>query len=397
MNTKKTFERKKPHLNVGTIGHVDHGKTTLTAAITKILSEQNFAEFKGYNQIDSIPEEKERGITIVAAHVEYETKTKHFAHIDCPGHQHYIKNMITGAAQMDAAILVVSLADGVQEQTREHVILANEIGIPKVILFYNKYDMLDNDSLIELVDWETRELLSQYGLSEDCPSETGSAKLALDESASNPTFYGREAIERLTVLLDELEVPARDKDKDFLMPIEGVFSISGRGTVVTGRVEQGSIQVNDNVEIVGYDNDFKTTCTGLEMFHKEMSNAEAGENVGILLRGVKRDSVSRGQVIAAVDTIKSTKTFDAKIYILKKAEGGRHKPFYEDYKPQFFIRTADITGSFKFTDEISSVLPGDSVEVQIELFEKLALNTGLRFTIREGRITVGTGLITKLK
>lgn len=395
MNQKKIFERKKPHLNVGTIGHVDHGKTTLTAAITKYLAESNLAEFKDYNQIDSIPEEKERGITINAAHVEYETANKHFAHIDCPGHQHYIKNMITGAAQMDAAILVVSLADGVQEQTREHVILAKEIGIPTIILFFNKYDMLEDDSLIELVEWETRELLSQYGLAEDCKSEVGSAKVALSESNSNATKYGLNSIQRLTNLLDNLPVPIRDKDKPFLMPIEGVFSISGRGTVVTGRVEQGEIKVNDTIDILGYNEDLKTTCTGLEMFHKEMSHAEAGENVGILLRGIKRQGVSRGQVAAALDSIKACSQFDAKIYILKKSEGGRHKPFYEDYKPQFFIRTADITGSFKFKNETVSVMPGDNTEVTINLITPIALNEGLRFTIREGRITVGTGLVTK--
>lgn len=396
MNIKKIFERNKPHLNVGTIGHVDHGKTTLTAAITKFLSEQNLAEFKDYNQIDSIPEEKERGITILAAHVEYETPHKHFAHIDCPGHQHYIKNMITGAAQMDAAILVVSLVDGVQEQTREHVILAKEIGIPTVILYFNKYDMLDDVSLVELVEWETRELLSQYGLDQNCLSERGSAKLALSETNENATEFGRNSIDRLTKLLDELPVPPRDKDKPFLMPIEGVFSISGRGTVVTGRIEQGVLNVNDSIEILGYGEDLKTTCIGIEMFHKEMNQAEAGENVGILLRGIKRDGVSRGQIASALNSIKASSSFDAKIYILKKSEGGRHKPFYEDYKPQFFIRTADITGSFKFKNDIESVMPGDNTEVTISLISPVALNEGLRFTIREGRITVGTGLVTKI-
>lgn len=396
MNTKKIFKRDKPHLNVGTIGHVDHGKTTLTAAITKILSEQHLAEFKDYNQIDSIPEEKERGITINAAHVEYETANKHFAHIDCPGHQHYIKNMITGAAQMDAAILVISLADGVQEQTREHVILAKEIGIPTIILFFNKYDMLEDVSLVELVEWEARELLSQYGLDENCLAERGSAKLALEEGKNNASEFGRKAIDRLTSLLDNLDIPPRDKDKPFLMPIEGVFSISGRGTVITGRIEQGNIKINDSVEILGYNENIKTTCIGLEMFHKEMTYAEAGENIGILLRGIKRNGVSRGQVVSAVDSIKAYKNFEAKIYILKKAEGGRHKPFYEDYKPQFFIRTADITGSFKFKENTESVMPGDNTEVSIELITPIALNVGLRFTIREGRITVGTGLVTKL-
>lgn len=297
---------------------------------------------------------------------------------------------------MDAAILVVSLADGVQEQTREHVILAKEIGIPTIIIYFNKYDMLEDTSLVELVEWETRELLNQYGLPEDCPSERGSAKLSLVETENTSTEFGRKSIERLTNLLDNLPIPTRAKDKPFLMPIEGVFSISGRGTVVTGRIEQGEINVNDNVEILGYNNDIKTTCIGLEMFHKEMVHAEAGENVGILLRGIKRDGVSRGQVITSPNSIKSSTTFEAKIYILKKEEGGRHKPFYEDYKPQFFIRTADITGSFKFKNENEAVMPGDSTEVSITLITPIAINSGLRFTIREGRITVGTGIVTKV-
>lgn len=390
----KVYDRTKPHLNVGTIGHVDHGKTTLTAAITKILSEKKLANFKDYNQIDAIPEEKERGITIVAAHVEYETENRHFAHIDCPGHQHYIKNMITGAAQMDAAILVISLHDGPQEQTREHVILAKEIGIPTIILFFNKYDMLEDESLVELVEWEAFELLSQYGLKEDCLSERGSAKLALNEIKS--TTYGRESVERLIQLLDNLPIPERKSDKPFLMPIEGVFSISGRGTVITGRIEQGKINLNDEVDIIGYNKDLKSTCIGIEMFHNAMEVAECGENVGLLLRGVKRPSINRGQVAVEANSIQASSCLDAKIYILKKEEGGRHKPFYQDYRPQFFIRTADITGSFNFKEKISSVLPGDTVEVQINLIDKLALNEGLRFTIREGRITVGTGIITKL-
>lgn len=398
MSEKKKFQRTKPHCNVGTIGHVDHGKTTLTAAITKLLSERKLAVYKSYGEIDKIPEERERGITIVATHVEYETEKRHYAHIDCPGHQHYIKNMITGAAQMDGAILVVSAIDGPQEQTREHVILAREIGIPAIVVFLNKVDMLKELDLLELVEYEVRELLEQYSF----PGSTttiipGSAKKAIEEPENEPTKVGRKSIEALITALDEkIPQPARLKDKPFLMPIEGVFSISGRGTVVTGRIEQGAIKLNEEVEILGLIAPVKTTCTGIEMFYKEMDVAEAGENVGLLLRGVKRQSVFRGQVLAKPNTVTVTKSFDAKIYVLNKKEGGRHTPFYADYKPQFFIRTADITGSFILKNNVEAVLPGDTVEVTINLLSSVALQEGLRFTMREGLITVGTGIISKL-
>lgn len=398
MSEKKKFQRTKPHCNVGTIGHVDHGKTTLTAAITKILSDKKLAVYKAYGDIDKIPEERERGITITAAHVEYETEKRHYAHIDCPGHQHYIKNMITGAAQMDGAILVVSAVDGPQEQTREHVILAREIGIPALVVFLNKVDMLKEPDLLELVEYEVRELLDQYSF----PGSTttvvaGAAKKAIEESIENSTKIGRGSIEALINAIDNsIPQPARLKDKPFLMPIEGVFSISGRGTVVTGRIEQGQLKLNEEVEILGLVPTVKTTCTGIEMFHKEMELAEAGENVGVLLRGVKRNAVLRGQVLSKPGSVNAVISFDAKIYVLTKQEGGRHTPFYEDYRPQFFIRTADITGSFKLKNNVEAVLPGDTVEVTVTLIAPVALQEGLRFTMREGQITVGTGIISKL-
>lgn len=396
MSEKKKFIRTKPHCNVGTIGHVDHGKTTLTASITKILSDKKLAVYKAYGDIDKIPEERERGITITAAHVEYETEKRHYAHIDCPGHQHYIKNMITGAAQMDGAILVVSVMDGPQEQTREHVILAREIGIPAIVVFVNKVDMLKELDVKELVELEVLELLAQYSF-KDVPIVFGSAKRAIEESIESPTEIGRLSVEKLIQTIDEkIPQPQRSKDKAFLMPIEGVFSISGRGTVVTGRVDQGEIKLNEEVEILGILPTIKTACIGIEMFHKEMDAAEAGENVGILLRGIKRNSVVRGQVLAKPNTIKVVNSFDAKIYILTKDEGGRHTPFFEDYKPQFFIRTADVTGSFKLHNNVQAVLPGDTVEVTVKLIAPIALQEGLRFTMREGQITVGTGIISKL-
>lgn len=398
MSEKKKFQRNKPHCNVGTIGHVDHGKTTLTAAITKLLAEKQMAVYKSYGEIDKIPEERERGITITAAHVEYETEKRHYAHIDCPGHQHYIKNMITGAAQMDGAILVVSSIDGPQEQTREHVILAREIGIPAIIVYLNKVDMLKEMDLLELVEYEVRELLDQYSFPGSSTTIiSGSAKKAIEEPEDQPTDLGRNSIFSLIEAIDDkIPQPERLKDKDFLMPIEGVFSISGRGTVVTGRIEQGSIKLNEEVEILGLIPSVKTTCTGIEMFHKEMDTAESGENVGILLRGVKRNAVLRGQVLAKPNSVSVTRSFDAKIYVLSKAEGGRHTPFYADYKPQFFIRTADITGSFILKNDVEAVLPGDTVEVTINLLSPIALQEGLRFTMREGLITVGTGIISKL-
>ncbi len=397
MSEKQKFNRTKPHCNVGTIGHVDHGKTTLTAAITKVLADQQLAIFKAYGDIDKIPEERERGITITAAHVEYETAKRHYAHIDCPGHQHYIKNMITGAAQMDGAILVVSAVDGPQEQTREHVILAREIGIPAIIVFLNKVDMLKEMDLLELVEYEVRELLEQYSFPGDTATVlAGSAKKALEESEESATELGRNAVLKLIDAIDnEIPQPARTKDKPFLMPIEGVFSISGRGTVVTGRIEQGELKLNEEVEIIGLIPTVKTTCTGIEMFHKEMELAEAGENVGVLLRGTKRNSVLKGQVLAKPGSTSAVTSFDAKIYVLTKKEGGRHTPFYADYKPQFFIRTADITGSFVLKNDIEAVLPGDTVEVTVNLMAPVALQEGLRFTMREGQITVGTGIISK--
>lgn len=398
MSEKQKFQRTKPHCNVGTIGHVDHGKTTLTSAITKLLSEKKMASYRAYGDIDKIPEERERGITITAAHVEYETEKRHYAHIDCPGHQHYIKNMITGAAQMDGAILVVSSVDGPQEQTREHVILAREIGIPAIIVFLNKVDMLKELDLLELVEYEVRELLDQYSF----PGAStvvipGSAKKAIEESEESATEVGRLSIEKLISAIDTaIPQPKRAVDKPFLMPIEGVFSISGRGTVVTGRIEQGGLKLNEEVEIAGIIPTVKTTCTGIEMFQKEMDAAEAGENVGVLLRGIKRNAVLKGQVLCKPGTSTVTKEFDAKIYILTHKEGGRHTPFYADYKPQFFIRTADVTGSFTLKNDIEAVLPGDTVEVKVTLLTPLVLQEGLRFTIREGRITVGTGIISKL-
>ena len=390
---KDKFERTKPHINVGTIGHVDHGKTTLTAAITRVLSEKGFSQFKGYNDIDKIPEEKERGITITAAHVEYETEKRHYAHIDCPGHQHYIKNMITGAAQMDGAILVVAATDGPQEQTREHIILAREIGIPYLVVYLNKVDILTDKELLELVEFETRELLETYSFpGMELPVISGSAKLALEET--EPSKLGHESVLELMKNVDEyIEQPKRATDKEFLMPIEDVFSISGRGTVVTGRIEQGSIQSGTEVEIIGFDEDVKTTCIGVEMFHREIPSAEAGENVGILLRGLKRDKVRRGQVVIKPNSIKAFSKFKAKIYILTKEEGGRHKPFFPDYRPQFFIRTADVTGFFEFPENLETVMPGDNVELTINLITPLAVTEGLKFTIRESRLTIGAGVI----
>jgi elongation factor Tu len=398
MSEKKRFERKKPHCNVGTIGHVDHGKTTLTAAITKILAEQKLAVYQAYGDIDKIPEERECGIIIIAAHVEYETEKRHYAHIDCPGHQHYIKNMITGAAQMDGAILVVSAVDGPQEQTREHVILAREIGIPAIVVFLNKVDMLKEMDLLELVEYEVRELLDQYSFPGDTTTViAGSAKKAIEETEESATEFGRKALLSLIDAIDNaIPQPQRLTEKPFLMPIEGVFSISGRGTVVTGRIEQGELKINEEVEILGIIPTVKTTCTGIEMFHKEMDSAEAGENIGALLRGVKRNSVLKGQVLAKPGSVSVVRSFDAKIYVLTKQEGGRHTPFYSDYKPQFFIRTADVTGSFILKNDIEAVLPGDTVEVTINLIAPLALQEGLRFTMREGQITVGTGIISKL-
>ena len=392
----KTYKRVKPHINVGTIGHVDHGKTTLSAAITKILSEKNLAEFCAYDQIDKIPEERERGITITAAHLEYESDIRHYAHIDCPGHQHYIKNMITGAAQMDGAILVVAGTEGIRDQTREHIILAHELGIPYIIVYINKVDAIKEEELLELVEWEIRELLTQYKYPGDTiPVIFGSAKLALEETEENATEYGRLSITKLINTLDTyVKEPKREIEKPFLMPIEGVCSIPGRGTVATGRIEYGIVKLNEDLQIIGLIDEIQTTCCiGIQMFKKDMLTGQAGENVGILLRGIKRTNIFRGQVLIKPDSIKAYKKFKAKIYILSKLEGGRHKPFFEDYRPQFFIRTADITGSFVFSSNEQMGMPGSVIEVIVELTKSVALEPNLTFTIREGKLTVGTGTI----
>eukprot|EP01132_Coremiostelium_polycephalum_P000815 gene815-1020_t len=394
---KKKFERTKPHVNVGTIGHVDHGKTTLSAAITKFLADKGLANFKSYAQIDKSPEEQRRGITITATHLEYESATRHYAHIDCPGHQHYIKNMITGAAQMDGAILVVSAPDGPQEQTKEHVILSREVGIPAIVVFLNKMDNADPE-LVDLVEMEVRELLSKYGFDgENASFVKGAAAVALAEDPASPTEYGRKAIEQLVEVLDtKIPLPHRAVDKPFLMPIEEVFSISGRGTVATGRVEQGVVKVGDEVSIEGIKPYPKVAVTGLEMFMKMLDFAQAGENVGALLRGLKREEVLRGEVLAKPGTIKSYTKFTAKTYILTDNEGGRKKGFNTNYRPQFFIRTANVTGRVILPDNTPVAMPGDNLELTIELISPTPINEGLRFAIREGQLTVGAGIISKV-
>lgn len=392
---KEKFERLKEHCNVGTIGHVDHGKTTLTAAITKILSEKGQATFTSYDQIDKTPEEKARGITITAAHVEYQTEKRHYAHIDCPGHQHYIKNMITGAAQMDGAILVVSAVEGPQEQTREHILLAREVGVPSIVVFVNKVDQVKDKELLELVELEIRELLNHYKyLGDEIPIIFGSAKMALEGKEDE---IGKNAILKLMDSVDSyIPQPKRAIDLPFLLSIEDVLSISGRGTVITGRIERGSLIVGDEIEIVGIQKSIKTTCTGIEMFHKTLSSGEAGDNVGVLIRGTKREEVVRGQVACKPGTIKAHSKFEANVYILSTEEGGRKTPFFSNYKPQFFLRTADITGTITLPEEISMVMPGDNVLLKVELITPVALEEGLRFAIREGRITVGAGVVSKI-
>ena len=394
---KKKFERKKPHVNVGTIGHIDHGKTTLTAAITKHLSKKGLAEYVPFDQIDKAPEEKARGITIATAHVEYETEKRHYAHIDCPGHADYIKNMITGAAQMDGAILVVAADDGPMPQTREHILLARQVGVPAMVVFLNKCDMVDDPELIELVELEVRELLSKYGYpGDEVPIIKGSALKAL-ESDDPESEEAKPIFELLNALDEYIPEPVREVDKTFLMPIEDVFSISGRGTVVTGRVERGKIKVGDEVEIVGFRNDtIKTVATSIEMFRKVLDEALPGDNIGILLRGIKKDEVERGQVVAAPGSIKPHTRFKAETYILTKEEGGRHTPFFNGYRPQFYFRTTDVTGVVTLPEGVEMVMPGDNVTLEVSLITPVALEEGLRFAIREGGRTVGAGVISKI-
>ncbi|RME35451.1 MAG: elongation factor Tu [Deltaproteobacteria bacterium] len=393
--SKEKFERTKPHVNIGTIGHVDHGKTTLTAAITKVLAERGQAEFKDYGDIDGAPEERERGITIATAHVEYETEKRHYAHVDCPGHADYVKNMITGAAQMDGAILVVSAADGPMPQTREHVLLARQVNVPYLVVFLNKADMVDDEELLELVEMEVRELLDSYGFpGDDVPVIRGSALKALEGDKSE---IGEPAILKLMEAVDEyIPTPERPIDKDFLMPIEDVFSISGRGTVVTGRVEQGKVKVGDEVEIVGIRPTQKTTVTGVEMFRKLLDEGVAGDNVGVLLRGTKREEVERGQVLAKPGSITPHTKFKAEAYILTKEEGGRHTPFFNGYRPQFYFRTTDVTGTVKLPEGTEMVMPGDNVSMEVELITPIAMDKELRFAIREGGRTVGAGVVTEI-
>src|SRR5690625_5056578 len=393
---KEKFERSKPHINVGTIGHVDHGKTTLTAALTRVCSEVwGGGSALAYDGIDNAPEERERGITIATSHVEYESADRHYAHVDCPGHADYVKNMITGAAQMDGAILVCSAADGPMPQTREHILLSCQVGVPYIVVFLNKADMVDDEELLELVEMEVRELLSQYDFpGDDTPIITGSAKLAL-EGDDGP--LGKQAIIELAKALDEyIPTPERAVDGTFLMPVEDVFSISGRGTVVTGRVERGIIKVGDEIEIVGIRETTKSTCTGVEMFRKLLDQGQAGDNVGVLLRGTKREDVERGQVLAAPGTIKPHTDFTAEVYILSKEEGGRHTPFFKGYRPQFYFRTTDVTGSIDLPEDKEMVLPGDNVSMTVSLIAPIAMEEGLRFAIREGGRTVGAGVVAKI-
>ncbi|MSP52064.1 MAG: elongation factor Tu [Alphaproteobacteria bacterium] len=392
---KEKFERTKPHCNVGTIGHVDHGKTTLTAAITKVLSEKGLATFTAYDQIDKAPEERARGITIATAHVEYATENRHYAHVDCPGHADYVKNMITGAAQMDGAILVVSAADGPMPQTREHILLARQVGVPALVVFMNKVDMVDDPELLDLVELEVRELLSKYQFPGDkIPVVRGSALKAMEGEDSE---LGKKSINKLMEAVDSyIPQPSRAKDKPFLMPIEDVFSISGRGTVVTGRVERGVVKVGEEVEIIGIKDTQKTVCTGIEMFRKLLDQGEAGDNVGVLLRGTKREEVERGQVLAHPGSITPHTHFKAEIYVLSKEEGGRHTPFFANYRPQFYFRTTDVTGKIALPQGTEMVMPGDNVSLEVELISPIAMDEGLRFAIREGGKTVGAGVVASI-
>ncbi len=392
---KQKFERTKPHVNVGTIGHVDHGKTTLTAAITKVLAAKGGAQFTAYDQIDKAPEERERGITIATAHVEYETDNRHYAHVDCPGHADYVKNMITGAAQMDGAILVVSAADGPMPQTREHILLARQVGVPAMVVFLNKADMVDDPELLELVELEVRELLSSYEFpGDDIPIVAGSALKALEGDAD-----AEKAIEQLMAEVDAyIPTPEREADKPFLMPIEDIFSITGRGTVATGRVERGTVKVGEEVEIVGMSDEVrKTVVTGVEMFRKLLDQAVAGDNIGALLRGVDKDHIERGQVLAKIGSIKPHTKFDAEVYVLSKEEGGRHTPFFNGYRPQFYFRTTDVTGTVDLPEGVEMVMPGDNIKIEVNLITPIAVEEGLRFAIREGGRTVGAGVVTAIK
>jgi len=393
--SKEKFERTKPHVNVGTIGHVDHGKTTLTAALTKVMGDKHGGEQKAFDQIDNAPEERERGITIATAHVEYESDIRHYAHVDCPGHADYVKNMITGAAQMDGAILVCSAADGPMPQTREHILLARQVGVPYIVVFLNKADMVDDEELLELVEMEVRDLLSTYEFpGDDTPIIIGSALKALEGDTSE---IGAPAVEKLVEALDSwIPEPERAIDGAFLMPVEDVFSISGRGTVVTGRIERGIVNVGDEVAIVGIKDTVKTTCTGVEMFRKLLDQGQAGDNVGVLLRGTKREDVERGQVLAKPDSITPHTKFEAEVYVLTKEEGGRHTPFFKGYRPQFYFRTTDVTGACELPEGTEMVMPGDNVQMKVELIAPIAMEEGLRFAIREGGRTVGAGVVAKI-
>ncbi|MBK4808895.1 elongation factor Tu [Enterococcus faecium] len=392
---KEKFDRSKPHVNIGTIGHVDHGKTTLTAAITTVLSKKNGGQAMAYDQIDGAPEERERGITISTAHVEYETDTRHYAHVDCPGHADYVKNMITGAAQMDGAILVVSAADGPMPQTREHILLSRQVGVPYIVVFLNKVDMVDDEELLELVEMEVRDLLTEYEFpGDDVPVVAGSALKALEGDAS----YEEKILELMAAVDEYIPTPERDNDKPFMMPVEDVFSITGRGTVATGRVERGQVRVGDEVEVVGIaEETSKTTVTGVEMFRKLLDYAEAGDNIGALLRGVAREDIQRGQVLAKPGTITPHTKFSAEVYVLTKEEGGRHTPFFTNYRPQFYFRTTDVTGVVELPEGTEMVMPGDNVTMEVELIHPIAIENGTKFSIREGGRTVGAGVVTEIK
>lgn len=395
---KEKFNRNKPHVNVGTIGHVDHGKTTLSAAISAVLATKGLAELKDYDNIDNAPEEKERGITIATSHIEYETENRHYAHVDCPGHADYVKNMITGAAQMDGAILVVSASDGPMPQTREHILLSRQVGVPYIVVFLNKQDMLDDPELLELVEMEVRDLLNEYEFpGDDTPIIGGSALKALEEAkAGSVGEWGKKILDLMDAVDSYIPTPQRDVDKTFLMPVEDVFSIAGRGTVVTGRIERGVVKVGDEVEIVGIRDTQKTTVTGVEMFRKELDKGEAGDNVGVLLRGTKKEDVMRGMVLCKPSSITPHKKFEAEIYVLTKDEGGRHTPFHNNYRPQFYVRTTDVTGTILLSEGVEVVMPGDNVKITVELLNPIALEVGTRFAIREGGKTVGAGAVINI-